>query len=366
MEKQTDNTHPGAILKKELESRGIKQKDFADELQISSSQFNEIVNGKRNVSVDLAVLLEAALGLPAIFWLNLQTRHDLENSRSKGANPVTNRLEKWGKMREFIPYNFFKKFNVITGDLVKDEKKIKEVYRINAIEDLASKISSLETSERYRKTESRAVNKVNMVGWLNLVDYKAREQKNVAAFNGKKRDVLIPKLREALSGSNVIENSTKILKEAGIKLVIQEKPDQTPVDGVAFWCDKNPAIGLTRRYNRLDNFAFTLFHELGHVYLHETKMKKSELSIDQIDNLDDYSYITKRTEEIEANNFAANNLIPQSAWEKFNSEHFNFSDNAIEGFANEIGIHPAIVVGRLRFENPILYRRRFRISNEIE
>lgn len=366
MEKQTSVSHPGIFLKNELESRGIKQKDFADELQVSHSQLNEIVNGKRSISADFAILLEAALKIKALLWLNMQTRYDLDQSRHKTANPITSRLERWSTIRNLIPYNFFKKQNVLTGDIVKDEKTIQEIYRLSKIEELPSRIAVLETSERYRKTESRAVNKTNLTGWLNLVDYRARDQKEVNSFSVRKKEELIQKLRITFSEPNVIENTQRLLNEAGIKFVIQEKPEQTPVDGVAFWCDKHPTIGMTRRYNRLDNFAFTLFHELGHVYLHGEKIKKANLSIDSIDNLDDYSHITKSKEEVEANEFAANSLIPQDAWDRFNREHYKFSDIAIEEFADEIEIHPAIVVGRLRFENPILYRRRFRISNEIE
>jgi HTH-type transcriptional regulator/antitoxin HigA len=357
--------HPGVILKSELESRGIKQKDFAGEIQVSSSQFNEILKGKRNISADFAILLEAALNIKALFWLNLQAKYDLETSRLKTANPIAARLERWSKIRDLIPYSFFKKQGVLTGDIVKDEKRIQEIYRVSKVDELPVRIAALESSERYRKTETRIVNKVNLTGWLNLVDYHAREQNDLCPFSVRKRNELIPKLRKAFSEPDVIENSKKLLNEAGIKFVIQDKPEQTPVDGVAFWCDKHPAIGLTRRYNRLDNFAFTLFHELGHVYLHTPKIK-GDLSIDLIDNLDDYSYNSKREEEIEANEFASNNLIPEEAWERFTREHYGFSDSAIEEFADEIEIHPAIVVGRLRFENPILYRRRFRISNEIE
>src|SRR5438105_2300902 len=93
------------------------------------------------------------------------------------------------------------------------------------------------------------MNKVNLAGWLNLVDYKAREQKAIGSFTAKKRDELIPKLRKVFSDSHVLENTCKLLNDTGIKLVVQEKPERTPVDGVAFWCDKHPTIGLTRRYD---------------------------------------------------------------------------------------------------------------------
>lgn len=356
--------HPGSLLKKELDDRGLKQKDFADELQIAYSQFNEIIKGKRNISADLAILLEAALGIKALFWLNYQSQYDLEKSRIKVHKPITSNLEKWGKIRDLIPYSFFKKLNVITGDIAKDEATIKNIYNINALDKLGQKLISVGVNEKFKKTETRAFNPVNVVGWLSLVDYKAKEQE-VGQFSIRKKDAIVSELRKVFFETDVVEKARKILGEAGIKLVVHPKPEQAPIDGVAFWSNKNPVIGLTKRYDRLDNFAFTLFHELGHIFLHGNLIKNNDLDLSRVDNLDDYAHNSKSNEEVEANEFASNNLIPSDAWKKFNEEHYDFPDNSIINFAEEIGIHPAIVVGRLRFENPILYRRRFRISNEI-
>lgn len=51
-------------------------------------------------------------------------------------------------------------------------------------------------------------------------------------------------------------------------MVYQAKGEKTLVDGISFWSNGNPAIRMTLRHNRLDNFAFTLFHELEHIYKH--------------------------------------------------------------------------------------------------
>lgn len=54
--------HPGEVLKEELESRGISQKDFAKAISVSYTMLNEILNGKRSITTDFAILVEAALG----------------------------------------------------------------------------------------------------------------------------------------------------------------------------------------------------------------------------------------------------------------------------------------------------------------
>lgn len=74
-------THPGEILKEELESRGISQRKFAEIIGIQYTALNEIVNRKRSISTDFAIMLEAALGIDAIFWVNLQTRYNMQAAR---------------------------------------------------------------------------------------------------------------------------------------------------------------------------------------------------------------------------------------------------------------------------------------------
>ena len=67
-------THPGEVLKDELEYRGISQKQVATEMGISYTLFNEVLNGKRQVNTELALLVEAALDIPAESLLQMQAR----------------------------------------------------------------------------------------------------------------------------------------------------------------------------------------------------------------------------------------------------------------------------------------------------
>ncbi len=74
-------THPGEVLKDELQARGISQKKFSSLIGISYTMLNEILNGKRPVSADMSLLLEAALGIDATLWNNMQGRYNLEMAR---------------------------------------------------------------------------------------------------------------------------------------------------------------------------------------------------------------------------------------------------------------------------------------------
>lgn len=76
-------THPGDVLKEELESRGITQKKFSEILKVPYSQLNDILNGRRPVTTDFALMIEAALGINPEILINMQTRYNMMLSRRK-------------------------------------------------------------------------------------------------------------------------------------------------------------------------------------------------------------------------------------------------------------------------------------------
>ncbi len=76
-------THPGDVLKEELEVRNISQKDFAQKIGLSYTMLNEILNGKRPVTTDFALIIEAALGINPDLLMNMQVRYNMAQSRCK-------------------------------------------------------------------------------------------------------------------------------------------------------------------------------------------------------------------------------------------------------------------------------------------
>ncbi|MGB0384195.1 MAG: HigA family addiction module antitoxin [Ardenticatenaceae bacterium] len=76
--------HPGEILKEEfLEPMGISQYRLAKEISVSPRRINEIVQGKRAITPDTALRLSRYFGMSERFWLNLQTRYDLEVTKDR-------------------------------------------------------------------------------------------------------------------------------------------------------------------------------------------------------------------------------------------------------------------------------------------
>lgn len=75
-------THPGELIKDELESRNITQAKLAESISVSPSLINEIIKGKRSVNTEIALLIEAALDIPADLLLNLQSDYNMQITKS--------------------------------------------------------------------------------------------------------------------------------------------------------------------------------------------------------------------------------------------------------------------------------------------
>lgn len=102
-----------------------------------------------------------------------------------------------------------------------------------------------------------------------------------------------------------------------------------------------PVVALTLRYDRLDNFWFTLFHELGHVKLHFEKDKDACF----FDDLD----VDPEGLEVQADEFAQNSLISPMDWQSTSARHER-TPHAVLQLAHALRVHPAIIAGRIRRE----------------
>jgi HTH-type transcriptional regulator / antitoxin HigA len=136
--------------------------------------------------------------------------------------------------------------------------------------------------------------------------------------------------------------AAKLLEERGVIFVVERHLSRTYLDGAAFLFNDRPVIGLTIRFDRLDNFWFTLLHELGHVFLHHS----AGLEEGFFDNMEEEA--TDQVEH-EADNFALDALIPREMW-KTSPARFAKTIEPMRKFAQSIGVHEAIVVGRVRRE----------------
>ncbi len=140
----------------------------------------------------------------------------------------------------------------------------------------------------------------------------------------------------------------EFLAKHGIHLICLEHLPRTYLDGAALQLtDGTPVIGLTLRYDRLDNFWFCLLHELAHVGRHLAGTQGGGF-VDDL-SLRNVKGTPRDPIEEEADEWAENGLIPADVW-RTSSVRENASSLAVMELAQRLGIHPAIVAGRVRHE----------------
>jgi HTH-type transcriptional regulator / antitoxin HigA len=153
-------------------------------------------------------------------------------------------------------------------------------------------------------------------------------------------------LKELIHLSGLPDGPVRALRLAinkGIFVVIEPQLRGLKLDGAAFLSGGMPIIGLTLRNDRIDNFWFTLLHEIAHVYLHYLAGLAAGFFDEDLEN--------EKTDEleIEADQFASSMLIPPETW-RLSPARISRNAPPLEALANQLGIHPAIVFGRVRKE----------------
>ena len=165
------------------------------------------------------------------------------------------------------------------------------------------------------------------------------------------RDLTVSYLREVMKLSYFSKGpqmAKELLNNNGIHLIILKHLDKTYLDGASFYSPSgNPVIGMTLRFDRLDNFWFTLSHELAHIYLH-----LGEGNIAFFDDIEGMTSEADHSHEIEANEFTRAVLIHEEDWNGASVELLQTTDEGpLRRFADQHRINPAIVAGRVRWES---------------
>jgi HTH-type transcriptional regulator/antitoxin HigA len=132
------------------------------------------------------------------------------------------------------------------------------------------------------------------------------------------------------------------LVKSGIILVYERALPRMKLDGVVFRLDSgHPVIGISFRFPRLDNFWFTLMHELAHISLHMRFLDDPFF--------DDLETDSEEVAEKQASRLAKDSFVERQLWRNCEPK-YDKSDNAVIKFSKKIGIHPAIVAGMLQRE----------------
>jgi len=182
--------------------------------------------------------------------------------------------------------------------------------------------------------------------WLSFVYEK--EEVMCSILNVPQYIPLTSDILSAFAKNSIDENfplvAPKALLKLGIILIYEESIPSAKVDGVVYVNDHgNPVIGMSLRFSRIDNYWFTLMHELSHVLLHYNQLG-SPIIDDTEREIESEDLV-----EAQADRKALDLLIPRSLWRGCAAKR-SLREDDLFSFSNEIGIHPAIVAGRIRKE----------------
>jgi HTH-type transcriptional regulator/antitoxin HigA len=201
-----------------------------------------------------------------------------------------------------------------------------------------------------RASDKNPMEKVSIYTWAMRV-LQLCDQQKIPRYNPDKFNDLLDHLLKLSRNVKDIINVPTVLMEAGIHFVVVPHLQKTYLDGAAFMGGGNePIIAMTLRYNRVDYFWFSLFHEIGHLF---SGLKCIEGAY--YDNMQELNLKDKA--ELQANQYAANWLVDPHLLIKFVKNTPQLTADAITEFALSINRHPSIVLGQLQHQELIGYNQ---------
>jgi HTH-type transcriptional regulator / antitoxin HigA len=333
---------PSQLIDALLKERGWTNRVLAIVLEMDETGVSRIVNGKRPIDADLAVILEEAFAVPAEDFLELQQSYDLAQARlSARHDPIREaRAHLFGK----LPVTEMIKRGWINAKDVKDpmvQPELMRFFGVNRVEDIEI------LPHAAKKTEVNVEATPVQLAWLYRVKKIASEML-IAPYATYGATQAASKLKALLSAPEEARKVPRILAEHGIRFLIVESLPSAKIDGVCFWLnEKSPVIALTMRFDRIDNFWFVLRHELEHV---SRGHGLSKIMLDtelEGENAGTGTQIDE--EERVANAAAAEFCVPKKMMDAFVARKAPiFSEKDILAFSKMISVHPGLIAGQLR------------------
>ena len=343
--------HPGEILKCELEARGMSQKDLAEAIGKATPIINDIIKGRRDINVEIAVLLEMTLdNISAETWLNWQNAYDLQKIREQEEiRRLQTSISTWNTLKTLVNVNHLKKRLGLGKDIGENVNRVFAFLGVDSTQQLEAKIHSI--SAYFRKSDNLQTDYVNLMTWMAIVRHRSDELSLANKFSIN----CINKLTRALNAilyenNNTISRIEQLLANYGIKFIVEKKLEKMPVDGYSFWVGENPTIVMTKRLNRIDNFAFVLFHELGHIVLHllDSNNRVQDFIETDINTQDEHK---NNDYEAAANKFAKDciwgNIDHKTLFGKVSNPYT--ASNYLTMISDRLRINIGIVAGQYQF-----------------
>jgi HTH-type transcriptional regulator/antitoxin HigA len=326
--------NPIEAIRFRMEQGGLSPRDLIPFIG-SRSKVSELLSGKRPLTMQMARALHAGLGIPA----------DVLLQQPGGELPSALEGVDWQR----FPVAAMAKLGWIARRpnlLNYAEEVMRDLIRRAGGEHVLP-------AALYRKNDhTRANAKMDpyaLKAWCWEVLARANATPLPASYRPGTIDIEFLRKVARLSWSEEGPRlAREFLAKHGIHLVCVEHLPRTHLDGAALQlADGTPVIGLTLRYDRLDNFWFCLLHELAHIGRHMDGTR-DEVFIDDL-SLGNVEGARRDPKEDEADEWAEAALIPKAVWQTSRVGD-NPSPLAVMELAQQLGIHPAIVAGRVRHE----------------
>lgn len=324
---------PLGAIRFRMEQSGLSPRDLVSFMG-SRAKVSEVLSGKRPLTMQMARALHANLGVPADVLLQ-QPGGEL-HSALEGTDwrrfPLAEMAKRgWIEKRR----NFASHAEEIMRDLIRragGEYVLPAFFRKNDQARVSAK------TDPY-----------SLKAWCWEVLARANAHRLLVGFKPDTVDLSFLRKVAMLSWSQDGPRlAQEFLANHGIHLVCLERLPRTHLDGAALQlADGTPVIGLTLRYDRLDNFWFCLLHELAHIGRHMSATS-NEAFVDDL-SLRAVQGARRVPRETEADEWAEHGLIPEDIW---NTSKVKDSPTplAVMELAQRLGIHPAIIAGRIRYE----------------
>ena len=320
---------PISAIEFRMDQAGLSQRDLVPFIG-SPAKVSEVLSGKRDLTMSMARALHEHLGIPADVLL--QKRGAEFDVALDEIEPRRFPLKEMAK-RGWIPQ-------------IRDLSDHAEELLRGLIDQAGG--PQVATLPLYRKNGHRRINAKTdpyaLRAWCwRVLALANRNPPRTSYRPGAVTEQFMREVAQLSVYEDGPRRAQERLAEHGIALVIERHLPRTHLDGAALCLlDGRPIIGLTLRYDRIDNFWFSLMHELAHVGRH-LDCEENELFID------DLSLTGRDLLEEEADTAARDALIPPHFWQS-SPVRDRATVLAVYDLAREAGVHPAVIAGRVRHE----------------
>ena len=320
-----DKPDPVAAILFRMEQQGLRQKDIA-ELLGGKNRASEILSRKRALTLSMIRALHKRLEIPAqllIDEFDSSEDQDLEGSADEAEVPIELIVSRGWSSTESGARHLWKRL----------------------INEHPGSPAYLKHTVTFGK--SRNTNLTNVWLWLaqvrNIAD--TRELVHQRFDKSSLTEDLIRYVSRLSWMPNGPRLAVRFLEDRGIAVIVEPHLPATHLDGAAMLSGRGtPVIGLTLREDRLDNFWFTLIHELIHAWKHLNSRGYRAIVDERIELGEEKEGIEK-----EANQLAGEILIPRAHWKR-SQAYLRPTADSISKFAAQLQISPAIVAGKIRHE----------------